>query len=236
MTAAALPNVGIKAGYQPLEDGWGQDMNKNLRLLDALLQAVVIDKDLTAPPGSPTSGAMYIVGADASGAWNGQTNKLAIWTTGDDLTGVAPIPGPSWAFVTPKAGWRVWVADEALFYQYSGSAWVAKPEVDITNVAINTQAGTSYSFVLADAGKVVRHTSASNVTDTLPANSTAAFLIGTVFSVRQSGTGAVTIVPAGGVTLNVPAGYLPKTGRRHSTLMLHKVDVNEWDITGDLGV
>lgn len=234
MTAAALPNVGIKAGYQPLEDGWGQDMNKNLRLMDALLQAVVTDKDLTAPPGSPTSGAMYIVPAAASDAWSGQTGKLAIWQAGDDLTGVSPIPAPSWAFVTPRAGWRAWVADEAQFYQYSGTAWVAKPEVDLTVVGINAQAGSSYSFVLSDAGKVIRHTASVAVTDTLPTNAAIAFPVGTVFTVRQSGAGQVTIVPSGGVTLNVPTGYLPKTGRRHATLMLHKVDTNEWDITGDL--
>jgi hypothetical protein len=234
MTAVALPNVGIKAGYQPLEDGWGQDMNKNLRLLDALLQAVVIDKDLTAPPGSPSGGDMYIVPASASGAWNSQTGKLAIWQTGDDLTGVSPIPAPSWAFVTPKEGWRVWVADEDLFYQHNGTAWIAKPEVDVTNVGINAQTGTTYSFVLADAGKVVRQSNAAAITDTLPTNAAVAFPVGTVFTVRQAGAGQITITPSGGVTLNIPTGYQAKSGRRYAAMMLHKVGTDEWDLTGDL--
>lgn len=234
MTAVTLPNAGLKAGYQPLEDGWGQDMNKNLRLLDALLQAVVVDKDLTAPPGSPTGGAMYIIAASPSGAWAGQAGKLAVWMTGDDLTGVTPIPAPGWAFVTPKEGWRVWLTDEDQFYQHDGTNWVAKPEVDPTVVGINAQTGTSYKFVMSDRGLVVRQTNASAITDTIPTNASVAYPIGTVLSVRQAGAGQITVAPDTGVTLNIPTGYAAKTGRQYATLMLHKVATNTWDITGDL--
>lgn len=88
--------------------------NQALAVLDQLAQAVVVDKDLTAPPVSPANGSMYIVAAGATGAWSGQSGKLAYW-----LTTVA-----AWTFITPADGWSVWVADEAKRYERVGGAWV----------------------------------------------------------------------------------------------------------------
>lgn len=118
MTAIVLPNTGLNAGYLNEESGWGTGMNANLRTLDALVQARVLDKDLTAPPATPTSGALYIVGAAATGAWASQSGKLAIWTAGDDVTA-------AWQFVSPKSGWLVFVVDESNYYRFDGSAWVS---------------------------------------------------------------------------------------------------------------
>lgn len=87
--------------------------NQALAVLDQLAQPVVLDKDLTAPPGSPANGAMYIVAASATGAWAGQSGKLAYW-----LTSVA-----AWSFITPYDGWSVWVADEAARYERSAGVW-----------------------------------------------------------------------------------------------------------------
>ena len=92
-------------------------MNRNLRTFDAMICARVVDKDLNAPPAA-SAGAMYIVGPAPTGAWAGQAGNLAIWCVGDDIA-------PSWLFVTPKAGWRVFVIDESTDYSYSGSAWAA---------------------------------------------------------------------------------------------------------------
>ena len=118
MTAITLPNSGLAAGYVNEESGWGAGMNANLRALDALVQARVIDKDLSAPPASPTSGALYIVGAAPTGAWAGNAGKLALWQAGDDLTA-------AWRFITPKSGWLVFVVDENQYYRYDGAAWLS---------------------------------------------------------------------------------------------------------------
>lgn len=88
--------------------------NQALAVLDQLAQAVVVDKDLAAPPGSPANGSMYIVAAGATGAWSGQNGKLAYW-----LTTVA-----AWTFITPADGWSVWVTDEAVRYERKDGAWV----------------------------------------------------------------------------------------------------------------
>ena len=107
-----------KLGLQELTSGQaGKEITHNqaLAILDQLTQAVVIDKDLSTPPGSPANGSAYIVAASATGAWAGKDGKLAFW-----LTSVA-----AWTFVTPADGWRVWVADEKLWYHFNGSAWIA---------------------------------------------------------------------------------------------------------------
>ena len=71
------------------------------------------DKDLSAPPGSPAAGAAYIVAAGASGAWAGQSGKIALYVAG------------AWAFSTPLSGAQAWVVDEATYYHFNGSAWAA---------------------------------------------------------------------------------------------------------------
>src|SRR5688572_6703794 len=78
--------------------------NEALRALDAIVQLSVLDKDLAAPPGSPTEGTRYIVGPSATGAWAGQTGTIAAWQDG------------AWAFYTPHEGWLAWVADEDVLY------------------------------------------------------------------------------------------------------------------------
>lgn len=104
----------------------------------------------------------------------------------------------------------------------------------IRNTPINAQTGTSYTLVLTDAGKVVRSNNASAQTHTIPPNSSVAFAVGDTVAFRQVGAGQLTVAPGSGVTLNIPTGFQAKTGRQHGTIMIHKVDTNEWDITGDL--
>ncbi len=118
MTAITLPNSGLAAGYIDGEAGWGAAMNRNLRVLDLLVQPRVLDKDLNAPPASPASGDAYIVGPVPTGAWATHAGKLALWQAGDDMAS-------AWAFVTPKASWRAFVVDEAIEYRHTGVAWVA---------------------------------------------------------------------------------------------------------------
>jgi hypothetical protein len=83
----------------------------------------VLDKDLSAPPGSPVEGARYIVGPAPSGAWAGQAGKIAAYQDG------------AWAYYAPRAGWLAWVADEDRLYAWEGSAWAALPAGSLDSVA-----------------------------------------------------------------------------------------------------
>lgn len=85
--------------------------NAALTLVDRLLCAVALDRDLGTPPASPAVGATWIVAAGATGAWAGATGRLATWT------------GVSWDLRVPATGQTVWVADEDRLYVWTGAAW-----------------------------------------------------------------------------------------------------------------
>lgn len=63
-------------------------INIALRVLDALVQARVVSMSLTAPPGSPVDGALYVVaafGGTATGVWAGQETNLARYVEEGDF-------------------------------------------------------------------------------------------------------------------------------------------------------
>ena len=100
--------------------------NQAILLIQALLNGV-IDKDLTAPPVSPTEGDAYLLaGGVPSGAWFGYENHVAVFYNN------------AWRFVpgvndaaTPivmgvrQEGMSVYVRDEQSLYRWTGSpiAW-----------------------------------------------------------------------------------------------------------------
>lgn len=87
--------------------------NEALEQLDALVQLSVLSSSLSAPPGSPASGARYIVPAGATGAWAGQSTKVAAWRSG------------AWDFFAPRPGWIAWNAATDRPLVFNGTAWVA---------------------------------------------------------------------------------------------------------------
>ena len=84
--------------------------------------------------------------------------------------------------------------------------WVHTATVaDFASPAIiqsQTEAGTTDTLDLDDIGQVVRYTSGSAVTVTVPDNATTAFPVGSVINLYAAGAGGVTIAPAGGVTIH----------------------------------
>jgi len=90
--------------------------NEALFTLDNLVQLSVLDKDLTAAPGSPTTGDTYIVGNLATGSWLGKDAQVASYD------------GDGWIFFPPNDGWFCWVDDEAKIYFYNGG-WSALGDV-----------------------------------------------------------------------------------------------------------
>lgn len=90
----------------------------------------------------------------------------------------------------------------------------------------NTQTGTAYTLVLADARKVIEMNNAAANTVTIPTNATQAFSIGTVIDVVQIGAGITTIAPAAGVTLRSPAGLAIPF--QYGSARLRKRATDEW--------
>ena len=91
---------------------------------------------------------------------------------------------------------------------------------------VNAQTGTSYTLVLTDAGKQITMTNASASTLTVPTNATVAFATGVKIIVINLGAGAVTLTPAGGVTISANTTNLALTQYQVATLI--KTATNTW--------
>jgi hypothetical protein len=97
-----------------------------------------------------------------------------------------------------------------------------------------TEASTARTLGATEYFKVVEFTSGSAVVYTVPTNTTLAVPIGTVVGGYQSGAGAVTITPAGGVTVYVRSTKQRVSSGQGAFFALRKVQTNEWELTGDL--
>lgn len=88
-------------------------VNEDLQMLDALINAYLLGNGTDTPPGSPTDGDTYIVGASPTGAWVGQAGHIA-----------AALDG-SWTFYLPFKGMVAWDnANSQFILCYDGSNWV----------------------------------------------------------------------------------------------------------------
>lgn len=97
---------------------------------------------------------------------------------------------------------------------------------------LNAQTGTSYTFVLADACKLVTFENASPITVTVPANASVAYTIGTQINLYQKGAGKVTVVGDGGVTVNTSQTLSLRAQNALASLI--KIAGDEWVLIGDL--
>lgn len=91
----------------------------------------------------------------------------------------------------------------------------------------NPQSGTSYTLALTDVGKVIRMTSASSNTITVPPNSSVAFPLRTWIQTVRYGTGSTTIVAGSGVTIRSVSGTLTLASQ-YSGGLLYQVATDEW--------
>ncbi len=86
--------------------------NEAIRALDAIVQLSVKDRDLSVPPASPQEGERFLVAASPVAAWAVKEGRIAAWQDG------------AWAFLTPRAGWLLWVEDENRLVVYDGADWI----------------------------------------------------------------------------------------------------------------
>ena len=70
----------------------------------------IIDRDDTAPPGTPSNGDVYIPATTATGAWATHEDDIAIYFDG-------------WIFITPYSGMIAYVEDENIWIAYDGTEW-----------------------------------------------------------------------------------------------------------------
>jgi hypothetical protein len=97
-------------------------------------------------------------------------------------------------------------------------------------LTINTQSGTTYTLVAADAdSKMVQFTSSSSVTVTVPAST---FTAGQQINLTRYGTGSVTVQGAAGVTVNATPSLVLRAQYSAGTLVC--IDASTFVLYGDL--
>ena len=127
-----------RSGAPTLTAGQGgkeQTVNDAVSRLAALSVGSAISR-VSAPPGAPVDGDVYLVGSGATGLWAGQDNKIAHWRT---ATG--------WAFVTPVVGSIVrLVTNNGGNLYWDGTSWIRAGGTPPSASAILT---TNYAMTLA---------------------------------------------------------------------------------------
>jgi hypothetical protein len=104
------------------------------------------------------------------------------------------------------------------------------------NLGINGQTGTTYTFVLDDAGKFITASNASAITVTIPPSGDVAYPVGTQLNIIQKGAGQVTFAQGSGVTINSTGATAtaPKLRVRYSSATAVYEGSNVWYVVGDI--
>lgn len=84
--------------------------NEALAALDGLVHAAVEGAAIT-PPADPADGESWLVGPGAGGAWTGQDDALACFTSG------------GWRFLVPVEGMMVWDKEAGFGRRWGGTGW-----------------------------------------------------------------------------------------------------------------
>ena len=105
-----------------------------------------------------------------------------------------------------------------------------------SNLQLNAQTGTTYTFAITDKDKLVTASNGSAQTYTIPTNNTAAFPTGSQINIIAIGAGQVTIQGTSGVTVasTGATATAPKLRVQYSSGTLIKVATDTWYVIGDL--
>ena len=103
----------------------------------------------------------------------------------------------------------------------------------IAPIVQNNQTGTTYTFVIGDAGKLVTSSNGSAQTFTVPPNSSVAFAIGTQIIVQNLGSANCTLAQGSGVTINSKDSNKEIDGQYASAALI-KTATDAWSLIGAL--
>lgn len=112
MTKTFGPNLGLLENAATGE-AHDAELRALLRGLDGLVMPNVKGYLTNTPPGSPTNGDAYIIGAAPAGAWAGKGGYVTRYST----------VAAAWEFYLPKNGWILQANSARESYRYTGGAW-----------------------------------------------------------------------------------------------------------------
>ena len=123
--------------------------------------------------------------------------------------------------------YSLWSTVKSVLKTYFDGLYTPKGKV----VGINDQTGTTYTLVLADAGKYVRCTNESAIALTVPTNASVNYDTGTVITIEQGGAGVITVAGDTDVTVNGYDSGLSTAGQ-YAVIQLLKTGSDEWTCIG----
>lgn len=150
------PNIGLTE----LSNSAGQYLNANeaFAVIDALLQTRAISKSLTAAPGSPSDGDVYIMAS----AWAGITTTGGAACAAGDIALYRAGFG-AFKAIRPKEGWKIEVAADDQVYRFDGATWVAfggggmtNPMTTAGDLIVGASGGTPARLGMGSALQVLR--------------------------------------------------------------------------------
>ncbi|GEN99689.1 hypothetical protein NSE01_15220 [Novosphingobium sediminis] len=112
-------------------------VNEALLAADVLLHPA-IEAVLSAPPAAPTNGQCWLVGAGATGAFAGQSSRIAAWSEG------------GWRFIAPREGTRAYDVAAAAYRIFAGGNWqlAPAPAAPTGGSVIDSQARTAIAAII----------------------------------------------------------------------------------------
>lgn len=120
----------------------GNDDLVNVALLKVEATFGILDRDLATPPDNPVAGDAYLVATGGTGAWLGQSGKIAVRDAEFN-----------WVFMPAFEGMSLRIADENVRVEYDGTKFSAVDGfitlVDGANIAWDVSKGANAQVTLA---------------------------------------------------------------------------------------
>ena len=180
---------------------------------------IAVETKLGLTDSNATSGAILVGTAASTTAW---TTSPSINITGNASGTAATVTGAAQTNITSVGTLSALAVTGAIT---AGSV--------VAPLAINAQTGTTYTFVLADAGKFISSSNGSAQTFTVPPNSSVAFAIGTQILVQNIGSANCTLAQGSGVTIQSKDSNKEIDGQ-YAAATLIKTATDTWSLIGSL--
>jgi hypothetical protein len=180
---------------------------------------IALETKLGLTDSNATSGAILVGTGASTTAW---TTSPSINITGNASGTAATVTGAAQTNITSVGTLSALTVTGAIT---AGSL--------VAPLAFNAQTGTTYTFVLADAGKLVTSSNGSAQTVTVPPNSSVAFDVGTQIIVQNIGSANATLAQGAGVTINSKDSNKEIDGQWAAATLI-KTATDVWTLIGSL--
>ena len=218
----SIDNAHVATGLDAVKLADGTVTNAELQYINTLSSNAQTQISAKSPTAGNTS--LTTVGTIGTGTWQG-TAIASTYIAGDAITG---------AKIADNAINSEHYTDASIDSAHlSASLTITSPTIAY---AINAQTGTTYTTVLADAGKIITSSNGSAVTITIPPNSSVAYPIGSSLTIVSIGAGLTSVTEGSGVLINSTGADpdVPVLRAQHSSATAIKTATNTWQVVGDI--